>query len=145
MVVSGYVRRFLTFAVFAIVLVCVVTTGLFDGMIEICKNTRSSISKALRLQFLVKSSCVVGRSGLVPEIYKSSPLARCAKIGDPLEPLARSRTFPDNPSESQARRPCPRHHANPAATTAVARLAPTVALSHSHVADKHTTAFALSD
>jgi hypothetical protein len=51
----GYIRRFLTFAVFAIVYWSfVVTTGIFDVVNELSKQAQPSLLVAVYIQVLVK-------------------------------------------------------------------------------------------
>jgi hypothetical protein len=74
----GYLRRFLTFAVFAMVYwFFVVPTEVFDGVNELSKQAQSSLLVAAYIRVLVKKLvCSRLKSQIVPEIYKSSPLAR---------------------------------------------------------------------
>lgn len=68
------------------------------------KDAQFSMLIAIRSELSYANSCAVERRLKSIQNLQKSPLARERepKIPDPLEPLARSRTFPDNPSESQA-------------------------------------------
>ena len=75
-----------------------------DGVKELIKDARLRVIVTVRGILSSEISCAVERSLNWTQNLQKSPLARERepKIRDPLEPLARSRTFPNDPSESRA-------------------------------------------